>query len=106
MKMTRTSGAVEAMTIGICTIRLMMPENHSLKDKRGTVKSILAKIKNRFNVSVAEVGQQDAWQTATLGVALVSTEAGHVDRVLAKVVGFIESGWPDVQLLDYQVEII
>ena len=99
MKMTRTSGAVEAMVIGICTIRLMMPENHSLKDKRGTVKSILAKIKNRFNL-------EDTWQTATLGVALVSTEAGHVDRVLAKVVGFIESGWPDVQLLDYQVEII
>jgi uncharacterized protein YlxP (DUF503 family) len=104
--MTGTSSTVDAMVIGICTIRLMMPENHSLKEKRGTIKSILAKVKNRFNVSISEVGQQDAWQTATLGVALISTEAGHADRVLAKVVEFIESGWPDIQLLDYDVEIL
>jgi len=105
VKLTGASRDVETMSVGICTIHVMMPENHSLKEKRGTVKSILARVTNRFNVSIAEIGRQDAWQMATLGVAFITTEAGHADQVLANVVGFIESGWPDVQLLDYQVEI-
>ena len=85
---------------------LFLRQARSLKDKRSVVKSFKDRLRARFNVSVAEVGQQDAWQTATLGVTLISTEAGHADQVLAKVVGFIESGWPDIQLLDYQVEIM
>jgi uncharacterized protein YlxP (DUF503 family) len=64
------------MTIGTCTIELHIPGNGSLKGKRRVVKSIIARVHNEFNVSIAEVGNQDLWQSATLGVACVSTKGG------------------------------
>jgi len=65
------------MVIGTCTIELHLPGNGSLKGKHRVPQSIIARVHNEFNVSIAEVGNQDLWQSATLGVACVSTKAGQ-----------------------------
>lgn len=94
------------MNIGICRIKLRLPHNSSLKGKRQVLKSITSQLKNRFNVSVAEVDDNDQWQAATLGICLVSNSRRFTDEVLGKVAGFVGNGRFDVELLDCQVEII
>jgi len=92
--------------VGVCRIRLRLPDNHSLKGKRQVVKSLVARLHNTFGVSVAEVEDNDAWQVASLGVACVSNSSSHADEVLANVVRFIETTRPDVEMLDYEVEVL
>ena len=94
------------MMIGVCRVSLRLPENHSLKGKRQVLRSLLARMHNKFNVSVAEVGTQDSWQMASLGIACVSNEERHADEVLASVVSFIQSERLDAELVDYETEII
>ncbi|GIX48661.1 MAG: hypothetical protein KatS3mg131_2872 [Candidatus Tectimicrobiota bacterium] len=92
------------MHVGVCTIELRMREPHSLKAKRQVVKSIITRVRNQFNVAVAEVDHQDKWQRTTLGVAVVSTATDHANGILSKVVNFIESMYV-VDLIDYHIEI-
>ncbi len=94
------------MNVGAMGVRLRLPENHSLKGKRKTVKSITALVTNRFNVSIAEVDDHDLWQIATLGVSCVSSDGRHANEVLSKVLDFIESNRGDAEILDYEIEII
>lgn len=94
------------MVIGVCTIHLDLPGCHSLKEKRRVLKSLLARVQNDFNVSVAEVGSNDAWQHAVLGVVSVSNDQGYVHRLLTKVVRSIERGRFDAQVADYEIEIV
>jgi len=77
-----------------------------LKEKRRIVKSILARLGNEFNVSVAEVERNDAWQHAVLGVASISSDQGYLHRLLTKVVRSIEKGRFDAQVTDYEIEIL
>ncbi len=93
------------MFIGICTIRLRLRDNHSLKGKRRVVKTITERVKNKFNVSIAEVDHQDLWQRAELGVAIVSNDKGHAQRTLTAVVNFID-GMHLADLLDYEIEMV
>jgi hypothetical protein len=90
--------------IGFCTLELFMSEANSLKDKRRILKSLLEKIKSRFNVSIAEVGQQDLWQRSTVAFACVSNERAHADQMLSAVVRFMEQ--MDAQITSYQTEIL
>jgi uncharacterized protein YlxP (DUF503 family) len=90
--------------IGLCTLELFMGEANSLKDKRRILKSMLEKIKSRFNVSIAEVGQQDLWQRSTVAFACVSNERAHADQMLSAVVRFMEQ--MDAQITSYQTEIL
>jgi uncharacterized protein YlxP (DUF503 family) len=92
------------MHIGVCQIELRLPENHSLKGKRRVIASIITRLQNKFNVSVAEVDSQELWQLATLGVACVSNHRRHADEVLANVVKFIVQNYPDVELLSSEIE--
>jgi len=92
------------MIVGICTITLRLPGNGSLKGKRGVLKSLTARLRQKFNVSVAEVGSNDDWQQAVLGVACVSSDAAYAHGLLERAVQWIEASRPDVQLLDYQIE--
>ncbi|NWF77011.1 MAG: DUF503 domain-containing protein [Chloroflexi bacterium] len=94
------------MHVGVCRIELRLPENHSLKGKRQVIKSIIARLQNKFNVSVAEVDHQDLWQLATLGVACVSNHRRHADETLANVVKFIAQNYPDVELLSSEIETL
>jgi uncharacterized protein YlxP (DUF503 family) len=80
------------MVIGILRIDLYMNGNRSLKAKRQTLKSLIQRIKSRFNnVSVSEVGSHDLWQKATIGISLVGSESRIVNSVLDRVTQFIES---------------
>lgn len=94
------------MSLGVCTIKLRLPENHSLKDKRKVLKSITTRVRNRYNVAIAEMDDQDLWQLATLGIACLSNDAQQVDKVLSKVVDFITQSRFDIEILDYHIEII
>ena len=94
------------MNVGICKVKLRIPENHSLKGKRQAIKPIVTRIQNQFNVSVAEVDDHDVWQLATLGIACVSNDKRFTNEVLSKVVDFIGNGRFDVEMLDYEIEIM
>ena len=94
------------MHVGVCTIDLRLPGNGSLKGKRRVVKSIVTRVTREFNVSVAEVEDQDLWQRAVLGVACVSSSASYAHGQLERVVQWIEEQRLDVELLDYQIELL
>jgi len=70
------------------------------------LKSLTTRIKSKFNVSVAEVDDQDLWQLVTLGVCCVSNNSRYTNEVLSKVVDFIVDGHFDVELLKYEIEIL
>jgi hypothetical protein len=92
------------MNVGVCRIELRLPENQSLKGKRQVIKSIIARLQNRYNVSVAEVDNQDRWQLATLGIACVSNHRKHTDEILSTVIRFIAQNYPNLELLRSEVE--
>ena len=92
------------MHVSVCQIELRLPENHSLKGKRQVIKSIITRLQNKFNISVAEVDNQDLWQLSTLGVACVSNHRRHASEILSNVVKFIVQNYPDVELLRSEIE--
>ena len=94
------------MHVSMCQIELRLPENHSLKGKRQVIQSITTRLRNRFNVSVAEVDNQGLWQIATLGIACVSNHRRHTDEILSNVVKFIAQNYPDVELLRSEIETL
>ena len=79
------------MIIGSMIITIYTPWVHSLKEKRAIVKSICAKTKNKFNVSIAEIDEQDTHQQIVIGLAAIANQASQVDRILDSVMNFIES---------------
>jgi uncharacterized protein YlxP (DUF503 family) len=94
------------MHVGICRISFRIPENGSLKDKRRVLKSITSRVANKFNVSVAEVDHNDVWQLATLGISCVSNNKRHTNEVLSKVVDYIADARLEIEILDYNIEIL
>jgi uncharacterized protein YlxP (DUF503 family) len=94
------------MRIGICTIELRLPGNGSLKGKRRVIKSIVTRVGRGFNVSIAEVDAQNTWQRAVLGVACVSSSASYAHGQMERVVQWIEMNRPDVELLEYHIELL
>lgn len=79
------------MVIGIIKMELSLHEVFSLKEKRHIIKSIIERIKSRFNTSIAEVDLNDKWKSAILGAACVSNDAVHVDRILSNIANFVEN---------------
>ena len=94
------------MNVGVCRIRFRLPENLSLKGKRGVLKSITTRVASKFNVAVAEVDDQDLWQLATIGICCVSNDQRHTNEVLSKIVDFITNSQFEVEILDYEIEIL
>lgn len=92
------------MHIGVCTLHLRLLESHSLKEKRRVIKSIKDRIRNKFNVSIAEIDKLDKWQWSTLGVACVSNDARLTNSTLSNIVDFINRTHT-VELVDYEIEI-
>ena len=91
------------MIVGTLKLRLMVRESRSLKEKRRVLASIKERIRNSFNVSVAELESQDSHQQAVLGVALVTNERRFAQEVLSQVVNLVRAH-PVAQLLDYELE--
>jgi hypothetical protein len=93
------------MIVGLCTIELYLPDGHSLKAKRQILLSLKDRLRDKFNVSVAEVGEQDLWQKAVLGIACVANEGGYVNQVLDQAVNLVRS-MPAVELVQFRIEML
>lgn len=94
------------MIIGSCRITLYLPTVHSLKEKRSIVKSVLARLRNQFNISAAEVDAQDLHQRAVLGIACVSASGDYAQGQLEAIVRWIEEYRPDAPILDHEIELL
>lgn len=79
------------MVVGVMRIECYLHENRSLKGKRKVVKSIIGKVKHKFNIAIAETGSNDKWQKIELGISTVGNDRRHVDSSLSNVLTFIDS---------------
>jgi len=93
------------MTIGLLTAELFLPSSHSLKEKRQVVRSLVQRLQNRFNVAVAQTDEHDLWARATLAIVTISSDAGHVSRVLNRVMEHIETH-NGARVLSFNVELL
>jgi uncharacterized protein YlxP (DUF503 family) len=91
--------------IASLTIHLHLPACASLKEKRGRIKPLIARLHREFNVSVAEMGLQDKWQEAVIVCAMVGNEAGHVQSALQTVAKWVEGNWTDGDVIEQKVEV-
>jgi uncharacterized protein len=94
------------MSLGLLTLEIYIPGCQSLKEKRGRLKPLIARLQREFNISVAEIDYQDRWNETILACALVSNDNGYTQRALQKVVRWIENNWRDVDLIAEQLEIL
>ncbi len=86
------------MFIGSVVFDLHIPYANSLKSKRMVVKSFKEKLRSKFNVSVAEIGGQDTWQTAQIAVVTVAQEQHQVEKSIQSIVNFVEVNYPDIHI--------
>lgn len=93
------------MTIGVLNILLEIPSAFSLKEKRRVLNSLKAKLKSKFNISVAEIGAKDIWNKAEIGVAVISDDTSFCNEQLGKVIDFVNNQH-DVVVLDINQEIL
>jgi uncharacterized protein YlxP (DUF503 family) len=93
------------MVIGVCKLDLRIPENHSLKEKRHVLRKLMDRVRNRFNVAIAEVGDNDIWQRAQMGFCTVGNDRRHINSSLDKVIYFIEQ-MNLVEMVRTEIEII
>ena len=93
------------MIIGTMQIELHAPWVHSLKEKRMVVKSICAKVGNKFNVSVAEVDKQDVHQFIVIGISCVTSDTSHADSILDNVLNFVEEN-SEAEVVSIEREIL
>jgi uncharacterized protein YlxP (DUF503 family) len=93
------------MIVGLLTLDLHIPDANSLKSKRFVIKSLTARIKNKFNVSVAEVDAQNLWQRSVIGISLVSNETVMVNKVFDKIRNLVLDTHT-VQLIDSTMELL
>jgi hypothetical protein len=95
-----------SVNIGVGTVSLRLPENMDLKGKRMVIRSIIGRVKGKFDVAAAEIGDNDSWQHSTIGFCCISNDKRHSNEVLSKVARFIENGRFDAEILDITTEII
>lgn len=93
------------MLVGLVKLSVYLPEGHSLKEKRRILNIIRDRVKNKMNIIIAEVGDQDLWQKAELGFAVVSNDSSFIDSVIGKTTDMIESIIPGY-IIDRKYEII
>ena len=94
------------MALGLLTLHLLIPGCASLKEKRSRLKPLIARLHREFNISVAELDLLDSWQHTVIGCALISNDSAHTQRALQRVRQWVESNWPDVQVVDHQFELV
>jgi hypothetical protein len=94
------------MVIGVCTLELSIPSANSLKDKRSVVKSVATRLRNEFNIAVAEVDQLDSWRAATIAAVTVSGDKDYAHGLLTRVALWVEHTRLDCELVDYEIELI
>ena len=92
--------------IAILTIHLHLPTCTSLKEKRGRIKPLIARLHREFNLSVAETDLQDKWQEAVITCAMVGNERGHLESALQTVAKWVEGNWSDGDVIEQRIEVI
>ncbi len=93
------------MIVGLLTLDLHIPEANSLKTKRMAIKSLIARIKNKFNVSVAEVDAQNLWQRSVIGISMVANETVIINKVFEKIRTLVDDTH-SVELIDSTMEML
>jgi uncharacterized protein YlxP (DUF503 family) len=99
-------GYIIPMPVAILTLHLYFPGCTSLKAKRSRLKPILARLPKEFNLSAAEMDRQDQWQESVLACAMISTDGVFLYKTLQQVVAYLPRTWPDIELLEYHIEMI
>ena len=94
------------MTIGFCRLELYLPAAASLKDRRQVARSMTARIRNKFNVAVSELGDDSQWRYLPIGICSLSTDSRHANQILSSVVSYVEDSREEFELLDYSTEMI
>ena len=93
------------MIMGTCRVELYLAGNGSLKGKRSILKPLLLRLRKEFNLATAEIDHHDVWQSAQIALVTVSTDIAHVHRSLERAVRWIETHRPDLNIVDWQIEI-
>ena len=93
------------MVVGLLRLDIRLPEAQSLKERRWILKSLITRVRNRFNVSVAEVDPEDVWQRATVAVAHVGSDQPHTNKLLDQILDLAE-GLRQIEVLDSQIEFL
>ncbi|KXZ39292.1 hypothetical protein SAMN05661008_00989 [Alkalithermobacter thermoalcaliphilus JW-YL-7 = DSM 7308] len=93
------------MIIGSCIIEITIYDVSTLKEKRHVVKSIVERLKSRYNISIAEIGMNDKWQRSQIGFACVSNSKNHANEVIDKVINFIEND-QRIEITNIEIEIL
>ena len=88
------------------TIHLHLPGCASLKEKRGAIKPLIARLRREFNLSVAEIDLQDAWQETVIGCAMIGSERAFLESALQTVARWVESNWRDGDVIEQKIEMI
>ncbi len=94
------------IVVGLLTLDLAVPAAQSLKDKRQVIKSVQGRLRNQFNISVAEVDGQDSRQRAGLAVVCASSDERYAQGLLQKVINWLEKTRLDCVLVDYQITML
>jgi uncharacterized protein YlxP (DUF503 family) len=92
--------------IASLTIHLHLPACASLKEKRGRIKPLIARLHREFNLSVAEMDLQDQWQEVVIGCAMIGNDRGYLESALHNVAKWVEGNWPDGMVVEEKIEII
>jgi uncharacterized protein len=92
--------------VGILTLHLRLPGCASLKEKRGRIKPLLARLHRQFNVSAAEMGFQDKWQEAVIACGMLGNEAAYLRSALETVRKWTEANWPEGDVLGIRIELL
>ncbi|MFZ5352712.1 MAG: DUF503 domain-containing protein [Bacillota bacterium] len=93
------------MIVGTCTVRIMLRTVNSLKEKRSIVKSIIDKIKRKYNVSIAETDLNDIWKSTELGIAYVSNNSVHANSVIHSIIEYLEDECM-LEVINFNIEIL
>ena len=92
--------------LGLLTLHLLLPGCTSLKEKRGRLKPLLARLHKEFNLSVAEMDLQDKWRETIVACAMVGNKRVHLEQSLQAVAHWVDNNWPDMQLMDDKIDLI
>ena len=93
------------MVVGVCQLRMIIKGVSSLKEKRGVAKKIITRVKNKFSVSIAEVEDNDLWQSLVIGFCMVGNDRRYINSCLDKILDFIENLYL-AEIVDHRIEII
>ncbi len=92
--------------IGLCTIEFELPGVTNLKEKRSILKSLLARLHNKFNVATAEVDHHDLPQASVIAFTTVTTDTRHANQMISTILNWIENNYPDALIINQEIEIL